>query len=155
MADLGSIGDIVFETSNYVIRTYDGYTDSEASRIGQHDVGGSSPVLEHIGPGVRAIELSVHLSETLGVDVEGDIARAQEYCRLGTLLPLTLGGKPIGGPGAKWLIESVEADRRKFRTLGQCVLADIKFALKLARTALTPTPISSVVPKKKTTRVKV
>ncbi|MHB0998222.1 MAG: phage tail protein [Armatimonadota bacterium] len=154
MAVLGSIGDIIFQTSADLIRTFGEYSDNVSSRIGAHEVGGSEPVLEFIGPGTRAVDIPVKLNAALGVDVEADIAKAQEYCRSGQLLTLIIGGKPVGGAGAQWMLETVDATRQAFDNKGSAVLADMAMALRLARTANTPTPVSSKITKQNTQRVK-
>ena len=151
---IGSIGNLVFEASANLIRTFDSWTDQVSARIGSHEVGGSEPVLEYIGPGPRAIDISIALNASLGVDVESDISKAQEYCRTGQLLLIVIGGKPIGGAGAQWMIETVDASRSKFDSSGAAILADIGLSIKLARTANTPTPISSTITKSNTKKVK-
>lgn len=155
MAVVGSIGDIVFEVSAQLVRTFGEYSDSVAARISPHEVGGSLPVLEFVGPETRAIEISVQLNAAMGVDIETDIARAQEYCQGGKLLGIVIGGKPIGGAGAKWLIESADSTRQQFDLKGVAILAELKLSLKLARIATTPTTIGSTVTKSGTQRVKV
>ncbi|MEN6371903.1 MAG: phage tail protein [Armatimonadota bacterium] len=154
MAVIGSIGDIAFEASSSLVRTFDSYADSVSARIGSHEVGGSMPVLEYIGPGTRAIEIPVRLNSALGVDVESDIEKAQAYSSSGQLLSLVIGGKPIGGAGAKWLIESVDVDRSKFTRAGAAILAEMKLSLKLARISSTPAAISQTIMKKNTQKVR-
>jgi phage protein U len=154
MAQVGSLGDIVFQTSADLVRTFGEYGDSVSARLGTHEVGGSDPVLEFVGPGVRSIDLSVQLAKSLGIDVEMEISRTQEYCRAGKLLALVLGGRPVGGAAGRWMIDTVEASRQHFDSAGRAIVADLKLSLKLARTASTPAAISTTIIKKNTTKVK-
>ena len=147
MAKIGSIGDIVFETSASRVRTFDSYTDSVGARIGTHDIGGGVPVLEYIGTDTREIGLSITLNARLGVDVESDISTLQGYSASGRLVSIVLANEIIGGPGAKWLIERADTTRARFDGQGRTMQATISLSLKLARTAATPQQISGTVTK--------
>lgn len=155
MAEIGTIGDIVFQASSSLVRTFNEFSDSVSSRLGAHEVAGVMPVIEYIGPGTRELSFAVQLNSSLGVDVEADIKRAQDYCQAGRLLSIIIGGKQIGGAGAKWIIESVDAERLSFGRKGETLLADMKLSVKQAQTASTPKTISQSVQKSNTKKVKV
>jgi phage protein U len=144
----GSIGDIIFETSSSRALLFGEYSDTMAARIGTHDVAGIAPVLEFIGAGTREIELHITLMRSLGVDVEDEISKAQKYCMDGEILILRIGGRVIGGLGAKWMIESVDALRKQFAVDGSTISADLTLGLKLARTAKSPAEVPMTIRKK-------
>lgn len=155
MAEIGTIGDIVFQVSSSLVRTFNQFSDSVSSRLGSHEVAGIMPVIEHIGPGTRELSFALQLNSALGVDVEHDIRKAQDYCQTGQMLSIIISGKQIGGTGAKWIIESVDADRQSFGSAGETLLADMKLSIKQARTASTPKVISQSIEKSNTKKVKV
>jgi len=147
MAKIGSLGDVTFETSSNLIRTFSEWTESVSARIGSHEIGGGMPVLEFNGPGTTAVDIPVTLHAALGVDVEGDISILKRYCQQGQLLLLMLAGKFIGGSGARWMLESVSVSRKQFNARGEAIIAEVSLALKLARTKDTPTLSSSTITK--------
>lgn len=151
---VGSIGGFVFECSMEKIRSFTEYSDSFGARIECHDVGGTYPVLEFVGPSVRCIEIPFQLNAYLGVDVEASIAALQKSCKNGELQILQIGGRPIGPAGAQWLIENICAQRRTFDKYGVAITADCTVTLKLARTQSTASSASSVVTKSQTKKVK-
>lgn len=155
MAQLGILGGITFETSDKLVRNFGAYSDNVSARIEAHEIGGSEPVLEYVGPGTRSISLPIVLNGSLGVDVEGDISRLHEYCSRGELLTFIIGQKPVGGSGAKWLIESVDVTRTYFNQNGSAHIAEINLELQIARTAHTPAAVSSTIDKQNVQKVKV
>ena len=72
---IGSLGDIVFEVSDSVIRTFSEFQRTTSGRWATHEVMGSAPVGEFISPGLDEITLPIKLNVLLlgGVAVEDEI----------------------------------------------------------------------------------
>ena len=57
---------------------------------------------EFLGPGQRAMVLSIHLSSSLGVKPRSIIDKIEKAVENGTAYPLVIGGKKIGN--YQWVI---------------------------------------------------
>jgi len=150
---VGSIGEIVFEVSSELVRTFTDFTEDLSARISSHEVGGSLPVLEWIGPGTPGLNFTIRLNEQLGANVPEMLGLATRYCNTGELLTVIIGGEPKGPAGALWLIESVGSWPQKFDRAGNTMIADLNLSLKLARTAETPSQTSATITKQNTQKV--
>ena len=64
---IGTFGNVVFETSNDLVRTFKDMTRDTNVRLASHDIIGKKPVIEWIGPGTDTIKFSMQFNSILGV----------------------------------------------------------------------------------------
>jgi len=149
---VGSLGATVFEVSDRLVRTFAEFSESFGGRIATHEVALARPIGEFVGPAARKVSIPITLNRQLGVSPIDDIAVLQEAAETGRLLPLTIAGRVIGGPGALWSIEQADVNHRAFDARGDSIISDVSLSLALMRTADTPAALSSTVAKSGVTR---
>lgn len=104
MARIGVFGDIVFETSDKRILTFQGFQREVASRWAQHDVIRRKPASEFLGPELDTITFTVILNANLGVKPIAEMNKWLRYCRGGVAHTLVIGSSALGVD--KWTVES-------------------------------------------------
>ena len=106
MAQLGTLGDIVFEVSDKTVRTFDAYTQTTAGRWAVHEPISANPRPEFLGPQQGEIAFEIHLSASLGIDPLAEKEKIEAIVREGKHAPFMLGLKPVSD--GDWYIESCE-----------------------------------------------
>ena len=101
--NIGSLGDIPFETSASFVRTPRDISRKIFSRYETHYVLGAKPRLEYLSEELDAITMQIRLVEMGGLQPEADLARLADLCRQGQVVPLMLMGVNCGNV----IIESV------------------------------------------------
>ena len=101
---IGTLGDVVFETSSEKIRTFDGMKRSGSARWATHDIMAHKPVLEFLGSGMEQISFSMRFDVSLGINPAAELETLRGLRDAGEASQLILNGKPIGEH--KWVIES-------------------------------------------------
>lgn len=102
---IGFFGDIIFETSDKRILTFQDLKRDTSSRWSNHDVIGKKPTSEFIGPGLDTISFTINLNASLGVKPRHEMERWLEKARSGTAETLVVGNKGLGVD--KWTVKSV------------------------------------------------
>lgn len=102
---IGFYGDIVFETSDSRILTFQDFERSSSSRWATHDVMGRKPASEFIGPNLDTITFTVTLNGKSGVKPREEMDRWLIKARSGTAEVLVIGNKGLGLD--KWVVKSV------------------------------------------------
>ena len=132
---VGAFGDIVFEVSDHVIRTFQEVQRTNPGRWAVHEVMGSKPISEFIGPGLDEITLPIHLNELFlgGNDIEDEVERIRELVKNGTPSTLVIADRVIG----KFYLESLDETHKHFGGKGESRVADLSLKLKeyIERTA--------------------
>lgn len=78
------------------ILTFETLSQSVESRWAEHNILGSTPRLEWLGPALQEVELrNVLLSVGMGVKVRKVLENIERHARLGTHAPLYIGGKKM------------------------------------------------------------
>ncbi len=93
---IGSLGNIVFETSSDRIRTFDDFTRESAANFAEHRVLDQKPRLQHTGLELDKIKFSVRLDAMLGVIPSKEIENFQDMLMAGESQKLIVGGKVVG-----------------------------------------------------------
>ncbi len=104
MGQIGSFGDIIFETSADKILTPQGIKREIASRWNNQEVIGQKPVSEFSGPGLDTVTLTIILDKRFGVEPKVIMDKFLSYCRSGEAFTLII-GTAIGVD--KWKITQV------------------------------------------------
>ena len=122
---VGSLGEIVFEVSDKVIKTFSSVTVSGGSTIQSHNRHLRKPLPEFTGVQLQTRNLKFRSSILLGSSPLNDIQKIEEYTENGTAVQLTIGPKPYG----RWLITSYKITERNYDK--RMILTDAEFDLKL------------------------
>ena len=126
MGALGTLGDLVFEVSSNRVRTYDGATLNSSARWEEHDVIGSKPRLEFIGPGLRQMTLTVRLDAQHGTAPEAEAEALRQAVETGERRPLLIGGVPRG----YWVVQEISESWRHIGPNGAAAVIELDLTLK-------------------------
>ena len=87
---IGTLGDVVFETSSEKIRTFDNMKRDGSARWTAHEVMSNKPVLEFIGPDIEQISFSMRLDVALGINPTAELETLREVRDKGEAVKLIL-----------------------------------------------------------------
>ncbi len=123
---IGMFGALPFYCSQESILTFKDMARSSKMRFAKHDVIGKKPVLEKIGEDLRTVSFSMRLdSSLLHIPVAAAIILYTKLLEQGEAQTLIIGGEIMG----KYVIESIEENRKFFTGLGVCIGAELTFSL--------------------------
>lgn len=104
---IGTFGNVVFETSNDLVRTFKDMTRDTNVRLASHDIIGKKPVIEWIGPGTDTIKFSMQFNSILGVEPKDEEKKLRDMAQTGKVAHIIVGGEPISD--YKFIIESISS----------------------------------------------
>ncbi|MCF8017846.1 MAG: phage tail protein [Vallitaleaceae bacterium] len=104
MAQIGCLGDIVFQVSSNIVKTFDKMQWEGSARYSEHKRHLTSTLTEFTGIDPDTISFEMVLSIYLGVEPIGEIDKLLNYERSGKALSLVIGEKGYGK--YKWTIKS-------------------------------------------------
>lgn len=93
---VGSLGDVVFESSTELVRTPENVSRERKARYEEHKVLGGLPRLEFVAPELATVSLAIRLRASLGLDPLREADRIGSMCKDGTVQRLVLGGVNFG-----------------------------------------------------------
>ena len=94
---IGTLGrNIIFEVSDDRVLTFDGFSRDISGRWAEHEVLGTKPKAEYLGPGCQTVSLTIHLSATLGVKPRRVLEAVERMVESGSAEYLVIGGKLVG-----------------------------------------------------------
>ena len=125
---IGSLGKVVFETSEKKIRTFFDLKRSASARIGTHDLIGKKPRLEFVGPGLEQISMNVRLDVSLGLNPVDELKVLREMRDKGEIVKFILNGEPV--TENYWLIEQISEDHKQIDNKGRLLIADLSITMK-------------------------
>lgn len=102
---VGYFGDIIFETSDKRILTFNDFKKDVAGRWESHVVIGQKPRLEFLGPENQTITFTVQLIGAHGVKPKDELKRWEEKVEKGIAEILVIGGEPLGDDN--WIVDSI------------------------------------------------
>ena len=121
--NIGSLGDIPFETSASLVSTPRDISRQISSRYETHYVLGAKPRLEYLSEELDSITMQIRLVEMGELQPEAELARLAALCRQGQAVPLILMGVNFGNV----IIESVtERWRGKGKSGPFCIDATLE-----------------------------
>jgi len=124
--EIGTFGEIVFETSRTRIRTFDEFKRSSKARFAEHAVTGRKPVLEFLGPELDEVSLQTMFATSLGVVPADEIDVLRKVLNSGEDQNLVVGGYNFG----RFVLTSMEEDWQKFDGKGHLLVAAVSLGLK-------------------------
>ena len=124
---VGSLGDLIFEVSNYKVLTFKDFKREGGAKYATHEVIGQPPKLEFLHRELEKLSLEIDLVSSLGVNPEDEIQKITDMCNDGEANYLIFGGQVYGD--CQWIIESYSEDVKYFGADGETILS--KVSLKL------------------------
>lgn len=126
---IGSLGNVVFETSAEKIRTFHGLKRSGSGRWATHEVLGQKPVLEYVGPDIEQISLTIRLDAALGVNPAEELSMLREMRDKGEAVNFILDGQPVT-EDTLWAVESLSEEWQYIDNVGRVLVATVEVTLR-------------------------
>lgn len=105
MAEIGTLGEVVFTVSYDLVRTFQDYKRNSSARLQAHEIIGKKPVTEFLGPGLDSISFAIDLSAFKGVSPKEEAEKLRKIMQNGEYVNLVIAGSPVSNN--KWVIESI------------------------------------------------
>lgn len=125
---IGTFGNVVFETSNDLVRTFKDVTRDTNVRLASHDIIGKKPVIEWIGPGTDTIKFSMQFNSILGVEPKDEEKKLRDMAQTGKVAHIIVGGEPISD--YKFIIESISSSGRIYDRDGNLIKSMVDITVK-------------------------
>ena len=125
---IGTFGNVVFETSNDLVRTFKDMTRDTNVRLASHDIIGKKPVIEWIGPGTDTIKFSMQFNSILGVEPKDEEKKLRDMAQTGKVAHIIVGGEPIRD--YKFIIESISSSGRIYDRDGNLIKSMVDITVK-------------------------
>mgnify|MGYP002624828244 CR=1 FL=1 len=123
----GSENQVVFEVTDNVIRTFQGFTWTTKARYGTHARYQNDGLTERTGTDPDTISLPIQLRQTLGVDPLEEYTTLLKMARTGEVLRLLIGSHAYGL--FRWTIQSCQLNVTNVDAAG--VILDATATVKL------------------------
>lgn len=124
---IGTFGNVVFETSNDLVRTFKDMTRDTNVRLASHDIIGKKPVIEWIGPGTDTIKFSMQFNSILGVEPKDEEKKLRDMAQTGKVAHIIV-GEPISD--YKFIIESISSSGRIYDRDGNLIKSMVDITVK-------------------------
>ena len=128
MAVTGILGTVAFQSSSALVMTFRNLKIKRSAKYASHEVLLRKPVLEFTGQDSTEVTFSVQLDASLGLPPHLMLAQFKRMVASGIAYRLILGAEYMG----KFVIESVDEDRRFHNRYGICQMAEVSLTLKEA-----------------------
>lgn len=125
---IGTFGNIIFETSNDLVRTFKDMTRDTNVRLASHDIIGKKPVIEWIGPGTDTIKFSMQFNSILGVEPKDEEKKLRDMAQTGKVAHIIVGGEPVSD--YKFIIESISSSGRIYDRDGNLIKSMVDITVK-------------------------
>ena len=125
---IGTFGNVVFETSNDLVRTFKDMTRDTNVRLASHDIIGKKPVIEWIGPGTDTIKFSMQFNSILGVEPKDEEKKLRDMAQTGKVAHIIVGGEPVSD--YKFIIESISSSGRIYDRDGNLIKSMVDITVK-------------------------
>lgn len=125
---IGTFGNVAFETSNDLVRTFKDMTRDTNVRLASHDIIGKKPVIEWIGPGTDTIKFSMQFNSILGVEPKDEEKKLRDMAQTGKVAHIIVGGEPISD--YKFIIESISSSGRIYDRDGNLIKSMVDITVK-------------------------
>lgn len=125
---IGTFGNVIFETSNDLVRTFKDMTRDTNVRLASHDIIGKKPVIEWIGPGTDIIKFSMQFNSLLGVEPKDEEKKLRDMAQTGKVAHIIVGGEPVSD--YKFIIESISSSGRIYDRDGNLIKSMVDITVK-------------------------
>lgn len=120
---IGYFGDIIFETSDKRICTFNDFKQTASANYSDHSRYRKKPEREFISPNNQTVSFVMKIKAGHGVRPYSMKEKLMKYCEQGTVCPLVIGGHKVGG--GKWTIDSVDAAFNEVWNRGELVSVEL------------------------------
>lgn len=124
---VGVLGDIIFQVSSNVIKTFDNLQWSGSARYSEHNRHMTNALTEFTGIDPDTISFDIELSVYLGVEPMNELVKIWTYERSGKPLSLVIGEKAYGK--YKWTIKSHKIKMKNYDKRGNVTGASVSVDL--------------------------
>lgn len=125
---IGSLGDVIFETSTEKILNFDDFKYQVSGRWSKHDVLAAKPKSQFTGPELDTVSFTMRFDVMLGVNPKEMLDKLSRLVAKGEAVLLIIGGKPLGSD--KWTIESINQSWKTVDNKGNILVATADVTLK-------------------------
>lgn len=122
---IGNLGSLSFVCSSDKVLTFQELSRSHETKWAKHEVIGKKPKLEWVGEGLSSVDLSIRFDASLGIKPKEGLAKLKRMLENHLYKTLVIGGEYLG----KYVIESVEEERKIHDGRGVCMIATAKIKL--------------------------
>ena len=127
MAQIGTLGDIVFSVSQNTVKTFEGLKIDSKTNYAKHTRHNKKPLLEFQYNDTDTASFSVYWSAYLGVNPKKMQDKIDKYRKKGKILTLVIGGKKYG---TKCVIVSHSEDYTRFDGNGNLLIAKSSISIE-------------------------
>lgn len=127
---IGSLGNIVFETSDKRILTFSNFSHSVSGRWNTIETIGGKPKKEYLGADTQSVTFDVILDAVLGVSPSKSIELLESMVFSGKAYPFFIGGKPVGKNAFYWILTSVSESWDVILNDGKIIKAKVSLSLE-------------------------
>lgn len=124
---VGYFGDVVFSISDKKILSFRDFKLSASSSWGEHKRNGRKSEWEFLGTNAKKVSFTIVLDANFGVSPRKEIEKLMEYVERGTINPLVIGGKKVGG---KWRATALSSTWANIMNDGKLVKASASITLE-------------------------
>lgn len=121
-------GDLIFETSDERVLTYQGLQRANSSRWQSHEIIGACPRREFLGENTPTLSFLIHLSAVSGVSPDREADRWMQAAQRGRTGYLVIGGRVIGQH--RWSVTKAAFVQLKTIADGRTLSADITVTME-------------------------
>lgn len=122
---IGSIGELPFICSSEKVQTFSQLSRQNSARWASHEVIGQKPVMEFVGDSLSKVSFSMRFDMSLGVSPEKCLSRLKKMLENHLYKTLIIGNEYLG----RYIIESVDEERKYHDGNGICIVAEAKISL--------------------------
>lgn len=124
----GTMGDVLFMASSLYTHTFSDFSRDTSGRWAEHEIIGSKPVSEYLGPNTDKVRFKIHLSADLGISPDMAAKKLRRMCERGQVFAVVIGGRPLSNE--LWSLETVGESKEYYDGWGQTVAATMDVTLR-------------------------
>lgn len=128
MGKIGVFGDVVFETSDERILTFENFSRGGTGRWSDHEIIGKKPLREFIGPGLEEISFSIQLNASLGVKPQIELEKLRRIRDKGETRGIILGNNFISK--SLWTLEELQEQHKTISPNGVLLVVNVDLKIK-------------------------
>ena len=125
---IGSLGDVVFEVSTEIVRTFRELQIQRSAKYSEHAIHGGKALLEFTGLSHTSASLYMRLSAGLGVNPKEELNELREILNNHEAVPFILDGEPQGD--GLWVLESLDENHEIIDNHGMTIIVEVSLKLK-------------------------
>ena len=125
---IGSLGEVVFEVSSDLVRTFRDFQVQRSAKFSEHAIHGGKALLEFTGLAPASMSLSIRLDAGLGVNPKEELEALREILTDHEAVPFILDGEPQGD--GLWVLEGLDENYEVIDNQGTFIALDVSLKLK-------------------------